>query len=444
MSNRLEDLIQSLVDLKIKEGEGITQPLPPSKDTSGYDQTLRQISELRGRPLFYPYVGSGVGRGPFVQLADGGVKLDFTSGIGVHILGHSHPEMIRSGLKGALEDIVMQGHLQANVVYARFMEKIIQIAERRSSLSQGWICPSGSMANENALKIIRQKKAAARYVMAFDGAFAGRTGVMLEITDSPKAREGLPLYGDVLRVPWTPEDPDRALSVMKKHWADKGSQISSFVVEFMQGDGGYRLAPRSFFLPLFQFCREKGIAVWADEVQTFCRSGEFFAFEKLNLGEYLDVCTIGKSLQLSVTLWRKAYNPAPGLVSGTFASSSSSLHCALAILNILDRDFMGPKGRIEKIYKSWTDRLKKLESKGLVSNIEGWGLMIGVTALGGREREVRSLLQDLFQKGLIVFSCGKGENTRLRFLIPAIVEEEHLDQAGRILERALLERTERA
>ena len=444
MGNRLESLIQSLVDLKAKEGERITQVLPPSAGASGYDQTLRRISELRGRPLFYPYLGSGAGRGPFVQLADGSVKLDFTSGIGAHILGHSHPEMIRSGLKGALEDIVMQGHLQANAVYARLMEKVIQIAGRRSPLSQGWICPSGSMANENALKIIRQKKSGARYVLAFDGAFAGRTGLMLEITDSPKAREGLPLYGDALRVPWTPENPDRALSVMKKHWAEKGSQISSFVVEFMQGDGGYRLAPRSFFLPLFQFCREKGMAVWADEVQTFARSGEFFAFEKLNLGEYLDVCTIGKSLQLSMTLWRKEYNPAPGLVSGTFASSSSGLHCALAVLDFLDGGFMGPEGKIEKIYKSWTGRLKKLESKGLVSDIEGWGLMVGVTALRGREAEVRRLLQDLFQKGLIVFLCGKGDDTRLRFLIPAVVEEEHLDQAAHILERALLERAEKA
>ena len=173
-------------------------------------------------------------------------------------------------------------------------------------------------------------------------------------------------------------------------------------------------------------------------MQTFCRSGEFFAFEKLNLGDYVDVCTVGKSLQLSLTLWKEDYNPAPGLVSGTFASSSSSLHSALAILNFLDQGgFMGPSGKIEKIYKSWTGRLKKLESRGLISNIEGWGLMVGITPLDGRAETVRTLLPALFEKGLIAFRCGEG---RLRFLIPAIVENEHLDQAAHILERVLTER----
>ncbi|MCY4512405.1 MAG: aminotransferase class III-fold pyridoxal phosphate-dependent enzyme [Bdellovibrionales bacterium] len=439
MSNRFETLIQSLVDLKIKEGERLKRVCPPSLENSGrYTHLLQQISELRGRPLYYPYIGSGVGRGPLVQLSDGSVKLDFTSGIGVYILGHSHPDLIRAGLVGALEDVVMQGHLQANAIYVRLMEKVIQIAQRNSSLSQGWICPSGSMANENALKIIRQKKGGVRHVLAFEGAFAGRTGSLLEITDNEKAKKGQPLCGDALRIPFTPKKPHLALEALEAHWQNKGTQISSFIVEFMLGDGGYHLAPRSFFLPLFQFCREKGIAVWADEIQTFCRSGEFFAFEKLNLGEYIDVCTIGKSLQLSITLWKKEYNPEPGLVAGTFASSSSSLHSALALLNFLDQGFMGPSGKVEKIHKSWVQHLKKLETKKLISNIEGWGLMIGATPLDGKASTVRSLLQNLFEKGLIAFPCGKGDTMRLRFLIPAVVEEEHLAQAAHILEQALI------
>lgn len=439
MSNRFETSIQSLVDLKIQEGKGLTGVCPPSSENSvRYNRMLQQISQLRGRPLFYPYIGSGVGRGPFVQLSDGSIKLDFTSGIGVHILGHSHPDLIRASLVGALEDVVMQGHLQANAIYVRLLEKIIKIAQRNSSLAQAWICPSGSMANENALKIIRQKKGGVRHILSFERAFAGRTGSLLEITDNKSAKKGQPLIGDALQIPFTPREPSVALDAMKFHWQNKGSQISALIVEFMQGDGGYHLAPRSFFLPLFQFCRDKGIAIWADEIQTFGRSGEFFAFEKLNLGEYIDVCTIGKSLQLSITLWKKEFNPEPGLVSGTFASSSSSLHSALSILNFLDQGFTGPSGNIEKIHKSWVQRLKNLESKGLISNIEGWGLMVGVTPLNGQATVVQTLLQTLFEKGLIVFPCGKGDHKRLRFLIPAIVEEKHLDQASQILEQALI------
>ena len=189
---------------------------------------------------------------------------------------------------------------------------------------------------------------------------------------------------------------------------------------------------------MLDFCKNRGIAIWFDEIQTFCRSGEFFAFEKLNLGEYVDVCTIGKALQLSATLWRKDYNPKPGLVSGTFSSSSSSFHSALTALNILE-SYMGKNGRIQKIHEAWFSRLKSLEKESLLSQIEGWGLMWGATPLENHPSQVSKLLQILFKKGLICFSCGQGDIKRLRFLLPAVAEEKHLDQALSILKESLLE-----
>ncbi len=429
----LEEIKKQSLSLKKPRG------FDPSKKES-YEKRLKSIADLRGRPSYYPYISSGIGRGPLVQLLDGSVKLDFICGIGPHILGHSHLEILKNSLCGALEDAVMQGHLQFSSIYQEFLEKLISIASRKSRLSHAWVCPSGSMANENALKAIRQKKEGARTILAFEKAFAGRTTLMAEVTDNPSIKEGLPSYGEVLRVPFSPLNPQKALETLKQHWNKKGEDLACFMVELMQGDGGCHVAPREFFLPLFEFCREKKIAIWVDEIQTFARSGEFFAFEKLNLGEYVDVCTIGKSLQLSASLWTKEYNPKPGLVSGTFASSSTSFHSALAILKILDeKNYMGEQGKISQIYKKWEARLKILEQESLVSEIEGWGLMIGVTPLGGQPEMVNKLLHLLFQKGLICYSCGSHLKKRLRFLLPAIVEEEHLDQALEILRDALLE-----
>ena len=437
-TSHFEPLIDSLIEKIQDQSSTLTKPLSPDpKKKNHMEDILKSIAKLRGRPLFYPYLSSGLGHGPLVQLADGSVKLDFICGIGPHILGHSHPELIRASIQGAVEDTVIQGNLQMSEIYQKVLDKLIYTAGRQSNLAQAWICPSGSMANENALKIIRQKKNGARKILAFDRAFAGRTTMMCEITDNPAFKEGLPSYNEVLRIPFCPDQPEQALQALKKHWDKEKENLAVFILELMQGDGGYFQASSEFFIPLLDFCKSQGIAVWLDEIQTFCRSGEFFAFEKLGLGKYVDVCTIGKTLQLSAALWTKEYNPKPGLVSGTFASSSSSFHSALSLLNILE-PYMGPEGRIQKIHTAWLTRLKSLEKESLLSRIEGWGLMWGATPLDGKA-EMSRLLQKLFQKGLICFSCGKAPDKRLRFLLPAIVEDQHLDQALSILRESLLE-----
>ena len=434
-----EPLIESIACKIEEESLKITKPLPPDpQKKQSYVQILDSINHLRGRPLFFPYLSSGLGRGPLVQLSDGSVKLDFVCGIGPHILGHSHPDLIRASLRGALEDTIMQGHLQMGDIYNKVLKKLISLASKKSNLAQAWICPSGSMANENALKVIRQKKGGARKILAFERAFAGRTTLMCEITANPAIKVGLPSYNEVLRVPFCPHQPERALQVLKNHWEKEKDNIACFMLELMQGDGGCFRAESEFFIPLLDFCKEKNIAIWFDEIQTFCRSGEFFAFETLDLGQYVDVCTIGKAFQMSATLWTKEYNPQPGLVSGTFASSSTSLHSALSLLNILENS-MGKDGRIQNIYTSWMRKLKSLEEEALLSDREGWGLMVGATPLDGRPKQVSHILQVLFQKGLICFSCGQGEKKRLRFLLPAVAEEEHLVQASSILRETLQE-----
>ena len=432
------NLIEQLIAQIQEKSACLTEPKPSDTDKKQeYDNYLKSIAELRGRPLYYPYLSSGIGNAPFVQLLDGSVKLDFICGIGVHILGHSHPELIRSAIYGALEDTVMQGNLMMGKIYLKVFQKLIDIAGKNSRLSQAWFAPSGTMANENALKVIRQKKQGARKILAFERAFAGRSMMMSEITDNPSIKQGLPSYNEVLRVPFCPDDPDKALQSLKAHWEAEKNNISCFIMELMQGDGGYFLAERDFFVPLLEFCKSKGIAIWFDEVQTFARSGEFFAFEKLNLGEYVDVCTIGKAFQMSASLWTKEYNPKPGLVSGTFASSSSSLHSALTILNVLEKQIK--EGHIEKIHQAWKARLEMLEKESLLSQIEGWGLMWGVTPAISHPDQMSKLLQILFEKGLICFSCGQGAVKRLRFLLPSVLEEKHLDQASSILKSSLLE-----
>ena len=437
--------IEKLVDLQQKkclEIKGI-QPALAHKKTD-FETLLEDCTRVRGRSLFYNYMGSGRGQGPYVELLDGSVKLDFINGIGVHIFGHCHPDILKASLHAGLSDIVMQGHLQMNHEYLRFSQKVLDLAEG-SRLIHGWICPSGSMANENALKMLRQKNSPARKIIAMESSFAGRTTMMAEITDNPKYKQGLPDYGEVLRIPfYEKKDPDsgaKALSKLKKHIAENPQNICCFYFEPMLGEGGYKVAPREFFIPLFEECRKHGIGIWADEVQTFLRTGEPFAFQTIGFSEYVDLCTIAKTAQCGMTLYTEEYNPKPGLVAGTFASSSQALAVGLTIMEEMEtRNYFGPKGKIAGIHREFMDQLRDLcegSCKSFLCDPEGLGLMIAVTAFGGdRDRTVK-LLKRMFDKGLMAFGCGKNP-FRLRFLLPAILDKKEMRVAREIMEESIL------
>ena len=138
-----------------------------------------------------------------MELADGSVKYDMISGIGVHYLGHSHPALIAAGVDAAIRDTVMQGNLQQNVESVAMSQTLLDLANRgEKRLTHCFLTTSGSMANENSLKIILQKQTPASRVLAFEHAFAGRTLAMSMITDKASFRTGLPKVLDVDYLPF--------------------------------------------------------------------------------------------------------------------------------------------------------------------------------------------------------------------------------------------------
>lgn len=276
-------------------------------------------------------------------------------------------------------------------------------------------------------------------------AFAGRSTMMGEITDNPAYRQGLPTYDEVLRIPnYDRKDSqsiDRALRSMKEQYAKHEKDVAAFVFEPMLGEGGFEPCPREFYVPMLEFCKEHGIAVWADEVQTFARTGEFFAFETMNFGEYVDIVTIAKTVQVGATFYTEEYNPKPGLISGTFAGSSASLSSGLEIVNMLEENFIGPNGRIYKIHKKFVDGLNHLNQttcKDIARDAGGMGLMIAFTPFDGKKEQAEAFVKKLFKNGVMAFTCGK-DPVRIRFLVPAIIEDQEIDIALSIIEKTLQE-----
>lgn len=400
----------------------------PERGTS-YAETLEQFSAQRGGGLFYPYLGSGFGHGVRVELADGSVKYDLIGGIGVHYFGHSHPELAERLLGAALSDTVMQGNLQQNRDSAELVAALLDLATRSGApLAHAFLSTSGAMANENALKLALAHHAPADRVLAFSGCFAGRTLAMAQITDNPGYRAGLPTALAVDYVPFfDPEDAagstERALAALETHLRRHPRRHAAMILELVQGEGGYYPGDRDFFAALARRLREAEVAIWFDEIQTFGRTSQPFAYQHFELDAYADIVTVGKSLQVCATLFRPEYRPPPGLVSQTFTGSTASIAAAAYVVErFRDGDFFGPDGRVMALARAFAAGFEAIRARHpeWVVPPYGLGAMVACTPFAGRAETTRTLLDTLFERGVIAFATG-GPLARLRFLPPVAV-----------------------
>lgn len=409
-------------------------------DGEVYAQQLQRVARLRGRPLFFPYIGSGLGHGARVQTADGRWLLDFAIGIGVHFFGHSHPDLVRTALTAAASDVVMQGNLQANSEYADLLD--ILLSHSAPQLTYGWLSLPGTEANENALKLIRSHQQPARDVIAFRRCFHGRTTTMAEITDRPDYRKGQPTRERVFYLPfYEADDPDssrKTLSALRAILDQHPGEIAVCAFELVQGESGFQTAPREFFVPLMETLKERDVTVWVDEIQTFGRTGELFAFQRLNLTEYVDVVTVGKLLQNSAVLFRQEYQPDPALISGTFAGTTVGMAVGRRIVEkLIQENYLGPKGRIAALEQHTREALARLqaETPGAIRTVSGIGAMWAFEPTGASHEGIRALLQECYRNGLILYYAGVGEGPyRVRMFLPGgVATSEDVDEALRIL-----------
>jgi 4-aminobutyrate aminotransferase-like enzyme len=406
-----------------------------------YERALRQLERGRGRPLLFPALLGGTGTGARVQLADGRSVLDFIGGIGVYGFGHADRDLLETAVVAAAGDTVFQGHLAPGAEYLRLTRALLRHAGPR--LKHAWLSLSGAMANENALKIVLQKRHPADRILAFERGFAGRTLALAEISDRPEYREGLPLRGNVLLVPFhDPECADsteRSLAVLDAHLRRHPGRVAAMLFELVQGEGGFHTAPPEFFRALMQRCREAGVAVWVDEVQTFARTGELYAFRSFGLEDLVDVVTVGKLLQGSAVLFSRAYNPRPGLVAGTYAGSTVGMAVGARIIERLEEEgYLGPEGRIALLGRRVERRHGVLQRRApkAVGPRSGIGAMQAFVALDGSAEVTSEVLRVAFQEGLMAFRAGANP-TKLRMLLPVNVSDEELQSAFSILETAL-------
>lgn len=441
----VQSAIQSIVgEIKAKSAllTGERPPLPGLKEE--YDSLMARAGAVRGRPLLYPFIGSGIGNGALVELSDGSVKWDMVCGIGVHFFGHSEPDLCEASLKSGLDDTVKHGNLVSNMEAYELGEVLITHARKHSRLKHAYVSTSGAMANENALKVCMQKHAPAARVLAFRDCFMGRSLTMLAVGDNHAGREGLPINTHVDYMPFwdavaaeqmggKTKFIDAAVARLAEYTDRYPNQHACFIFELVQGEGGFNVGDRDFFKALMDVCRTKRIAIWDDEIQTFGRLPRMFAYEHFDLGDYVDVFCVGKMTQACVTMFTEEYSPKAGLLSGTFTGEGCSFRVGQRVVERLAAgDFYGDSGAFNRHHALFREQVSALIAKhpawfppvpAIGDLIGGLGGMMRFTPFGGEKAKIMAACKAAFEEGVILFYCGHGPY-HMRLLPPLPVMNE--------------------
>lgn len=439
---RISEGKKLLLDAVKSHQQNIQAVRPPQAELQqSYKETLHAFQVIRGANLYFPYIGSGIGRGPLVELLDGSVKYDMICGIGPHFWGHSHPPLIEVSIDAALSDTIMQGHLQQNMDVV-LLSKLLTSS---SGFDHCFLSSSGAMANENGLKIAFQHKFPATRLLALDSCFMGRTLTLSQITDKPQFREGLPSNLAIDYVPFYSHlDPEKstenALRTLRHHLYRHPNEHAVMCFELVQGESGFYAGSTQYFSALMKVLKEHNILILVDEVQTFGRTPELFSYQYFKLQEFVDIVSIGKLAQVCATLFTSKIKPKPGLLSQTFISSTTALQTSSWIIKTLLEDhFFGPDGKIVTLHARFEEHFQRLEKKWpeRIQGPYGLGGMIAFTPFGGEAKQVIQFVQDLFQAGVIAFVAGSSP-TRIRFLIPAgVMTNSDVDSVMRIVENLI-------
>ena len=435
----LEDQLFSKILLSQRQYNAIRPPSP--KLTQSARELTDQLQVQRGCDFPLPSLFSGAGHGPLAELIDGSVKFDLIGGIGPYFLGHSHPLQIRAALQTARGSILNSTNFIPAQVASKTNAALLDAAHP-SKLSHCWLTNSGSMANDCAMRLIWQKRGPRNRLLAFDQSFAGRSIGMQSIT---KGEPQAAIFNiDYIPFPNDATNSSKALEQLQLLMSKYPDQYAAFHGELIQGEAGINLPEPSGIEKLFKVLQKAAIPIWIDEVQTFARSREIFAFQQFNLSQYIDLCTVGKALNISCVIYTDAFKQGQGL-GGTFQAPIASLIFAHDLLRLLKQgNMLGENGRLARLENDIRTMFEGVAQvnplKKCHFSIRGIGTMWALSFAQEDQNLISRLIQDLYQNGIILWRAGR-RNHCLRMLFPVTITNDHLDQIQSIFVATLKQAT---
>jgi len=382
--------------------------------------------------------------------------IDFAGGIGVLNVGHNHPK-VKAAVREQVDKCM---HTCFQVVP---YEPYIALAERLNVLAPGdhdkktIFLTTGAEAVENAVKIARAATGRTG-IVSFAGAFHGRTMMTLGLTGkvAPYKTGFGPFPSDIYHARFpnsyhgvTVEDALSSLETIFKADLDP-KRCAAIIIEPVQGEGGFYVAPFEFLEALRAICDEHGILLISDEIQTgFARTGKWFAIE--HSGVVPDLITTAKSLAggmpLSGVIGRAEIMDAvaPGGLGGTYGGNPVACAAALGAIDAIDEDKL--LERSIELGDRITARFKQMASKNslnCIGDVRNLGAMIAIELVKDRDTQepaaemTADVLRRSLDKGLVVISCGVHGNA-VRVLVPLTAADETIDEGLDIIEQSLIE-----
>ena len=378
--------------------------------------------------------------------------IDFASGIAVLNTGHLHPKI--QAAVGAQLSRLSHACFQVTPY-----ESYVALAERLNSLMPAagphktLFLTTGAEAVENAIKIARYHTRRSA-VIAFGGGFHGRTLACMSLTGKVqpyKAGFG-PLLPEVFHAPFpmayhgvSTAHSLAALEHLFKADVDP-ARVAAIIVEPVQGEGGFYVAPPEFLRALRALCDQHGIVLIIDEIQTgFARTGRMFAIE--HSGVEPDLMTVAKSLAggvpLSAVIGKAPIMDAPlaGGLGGTYAGSPLGCAAGLAVLDVIETEKLC--ARAERLGSTLLARLSDLQTRWpCIGEVRGLGAMVAMELVKDCRADApdadlaKALVQAAGRRGLVLLSCGIYGNV-IRFLTPLTIPDGILAEGLAILEAAL-------
>ena len=390
--------------------------------------------------------------GSTITDVDGNTFLDFTGGVGVLNVGHTHPRVVEAVQEQAARFIHTDFTIVPYEVYVRLAERLIGVAPF-SVPAKAAFFNAGTEAVENAVKFARAYTRRPA-VIAFEGAFHGRTLLSLSLTSKTHPyKAGLgPFSSEIYRVPFPYEyrgvSAEQALDALERAFLTvvAPETVAAIVMEPVLGEGGFVPAPQAFVEGVRSICDREGIVFVADEVQTgYGRTGRMFAME--HFGVEPDLMTVAKSIAAGLPLSGVVGKaeimdaPAEGGVGGTYVGNPVAQAAALAVLDIFEEEQLVERGR--RVGESIRGRMLAWQERfPAIGDVRGLGPMLAIELVEDPVTKspapglATRVTAEAAQRGLLLLKAGVFGNC-VRVLCPLTIEDRELDEALGAWEEAL-------
>lgn len=438
----------------------------PSVPASG-KPTRGQSLVARRQAVVCPGVGmlspmtAASASGAIITDADGREFIDFASGIGVMGVGHSDRAVVDAVREqvGRLQHACI--HVATYEPYVALCEKLVELFphhEKPADSTKAMLVNTGAEAVENAIKIARQATGRAG-IICYTGAFHGRTLLAATLTSKVHLKQGCgPFAPEVYRLPFPVALPGekiseadlvrRELHRLERAFADTVApqHVAAIIIEVVQGEGGFNVAPKAYLEGLRRICDQHGIVLIFDEVQAgFCRTGKWAGYDHFGvlpdlspwakaMGGGLPIaCVIGKASVMDKVN--------PGTLGGTYGGNPVS--CAAALAAIGQMEALDLNARATAIGTTLRDRFTALQKKvKAVADVRGLGAMMAIELcelvdgagdpMKPATAMVKAIIDDCRGRGLLIIAAGVYGNC-IRTLVPLVITDEQLNRGLDIL-----------